>query len=205
MPLSQYLVGPQTYADGSQPTGRAGKSGEAVIQNLHGLYYEQAVRGNIFYVASQAVVTTTVGLATTYTGLVISNPVGSQINAVLLKATMQQSVIQATQIEAYGIALGFNAVTNVTHTAAVAPQASKVGSGAVAQVKADSSATLPTAPVYAAFVTNTSSATTNAPGGMIDFDGSVILMPGAYAMFVTPAQASVAGLWFSFIWEEVAI
>ena len=205
MPLSQLLVGPQTYSDGSNPTARAGKTGEAVIQQLHGRYYEQAVRGNIFYVASQAVVTTTVGLNTTYTGLVISNPVNSGINAVLLKASMMQSVIQATQVEGYAIALGYNATTNVTHTTPITVQPSKVGSGLSGQVKADSSATLPTAPVYAHFVANTSTATSNNTGITVDFEGSVILTPGAYAMFVTPAQASVNGMWFAFQWEEVAV
>lgn len=205
MPLSQLLVGPQTYSDGSNPTARAGKSGETVVQALHGRYYEQAIRGGIFYAANQAVATTTVGLATTYTGLVLSNPVGSPVNLVLLKASMMQSVIQATQVEAYGIALGFNASTNVTHTAAITPQPSKVGSGAVAQAKVDSSATLPTAPVYAAFLQNTTTATSNGMGTMVDFEGSVILLPGAYALWVTPAQASVAGLWFSFLWEEVSV
>ena len=205
MPLSQLLVGPQTYSDGSNPTARAGKSGETVVQQLHGRYYEMAVRGGIFYAANPAVVTTTVGLATTYTGLCVSNPVGSGINAVLLKASMMQSVIQATQVEGYGIALGYNATTNVTHTTPVTPQPSKVGSGAAAQVKADSSATLPTAPVYAMFIQNTTTATSNAMGTVVDLEGSIILTPGAYACFVTPTQASVNGMWFSFMWEEVAV
>lgn len=198
-------VGPQTLYDGSEQSFRQGRNGEQIMGELHGRYYEQAFRGNIFSVASQAVATTTVGLATTYTGLALSNPVGSPVNVVLLKATMMQSVIQATQPEAYAVAFGFSAATNVTHTTPATPQPTRIGSGSSAYAKADTSATLPVAPVYGAFITNTAAATQNASGGNLDFEGSVVLLPGAYACWATPAQASVAGLWFSFMWEEVPV
>lgn len=198
-------VGPQVLQDGTISTKRLGKAAETVVQELHGRYYEQAYRGNVFSVASQAVATTTVGLATTYTGLVVSNPTNSTVNLALLKATMMQSVIQATQPEAFAIAFGYNATTNVTHTTPATPQPTRIGSGATSAARADTAATLPTAPVYGAFVQNTATATANGPGGLLDFEGSVLLIPGAYALWVTPAQASVAGMWFSFMWEEVAV
>ena len=200
-------VGPQAVSagDSSSINLRGGKTGEAVITQLHGRYYEQAVRGGIFMAAQQAVVTTTVGLALTYTGLVISNPVGSTVRMALLKASMMQSVIQATQIEAYAIATGFNAATNVTHTTPATIQPSLVGSGATGQGKADSAATLPTAPLYSLFATQTATATAQPSTTVIDLEGSIVLLPGAYALWVTPAQASVAGLWFGFSWEEVAL
>lgn len=198
-------TGPVVTQDGAIGPARGGKTGEVIVGDAHGRYFEAAARGAIFSVASQAVATTTVGLATTYTGLCVSNPVASTVNLVLLKATMMQSLLQATQPEAFAIAFGFSPATNVTHTAALTPQPSRIGSGATPSAKADTSATLPVAPVYGAFVQNTPSATTNGTGGLIDFEGSVILIPGAYALWVTPAQASVAGMWFSFQWEEVAI
>jgi hypothetical protein len=153
----------------------------------------------MFSASIQSVATTTVGLATTYTGLVISNPVTSTVNAVLNKASVMQSVIQSAQIEAYAIAIGYNGSTNVTHTAALATKSNLVGSGNTSIVLADTSATLPTAPTYHTFVHNTGTATANGTGAVIDLEGSVILIPGAYACWVTPAQASVAGLWFSFL------
>ena len=45
----------------------------------------------------------------------------------------------------------------------------------------------------------------NGTGTVIDLEGSIILPPGGYACWVTPAQASVAGMWFSFNWIEVPI
>lgn len=198
-------VGPQTLADGACAAIRLGRAGQVITQQLHGRYYEAASRGAIFSVASQAVATTTVGLALTYTGLVLSNPVASPVNLALLKVSVNQSVIQSAQIEAYALAFGFNAATNVTHTTPAVPQPALIGSGASANAKADTSATLPTAPLYGLFVQNTATATANGPGAVVDLEGSVILAPGAYAAWVTPAQASVAGLWFSFQWEEILL
>ncbi len=205
MAFNQILTGAQNVSDGAFVYARGGKQGEQLASELHGRYYEQTYRGNMFSASTQALVTTTVGLATTYTGLVLSNPTTSTVNLVLNKASLMQSVIQATQIEAYAIAIGYNASTNVTHTTPVAPKSNKVGSGISPVGLADVAATLPTAPTYHTFVTNTATAVANSPTGVIDLEGSVILMPGAYAAWVTPAQASVAGLWFSFQWEEVPV
>lgn len=205
MSLNQGIVGTARYLDGTTPqTQRFGQQGDAMVSELHGRYYEQAVRGNIFNGATQALVTTTVGLATTYTGLVLSNPISAAVNLVINKASMMQSVLQATQVEAYAIAVGFNAATNVTHTTPVTTRSNKIGSGLVSVGLCDVSATLPTAPFYHTFVTNTGTATADSTGiQVVDLEGSVVLIPGAYALWVTPAQASVAGLWFSFQWEEV--
>lgn len=204
--LLKVIPGVQNNGDTAPILARGGKQGELMVSELHGRYYEQAYRGAMFSASIQAVATTTTGLATTYTGLCISNPINSPINAVLNKASIMQSVLQATQVEAYAIAIGFNAATNVTHTAALATKSNLVGSGLVSRVLADTSATLPTAPTYHTFVTNTGTATANSTGAqVIDLEGSLILPPGAYACWVTPAQASVAGLWFSFSWEEVVI
>lgn len=205
MPATQGAVGPQNNPDSSNlVTARLGKQGEQLSSELHGRYYEQTYRGNMFSVASQALVTTTVGLTLTYTGLVLVNPIGSPVNLALNKCTAMQSVIQATQPEAYAIAFGSNTSTGVTLTTPATPQSNLIGSGTTAKAKAAISATIPLAPVYGAFVAASSSATTDI-AGVIDFEGSVILQPGSYALWVTPGQASVAGLWFSFSWEEVPI
>lgn len=160
-------------------------------------------KGNIFIAANQAVATTTVGLATTYTGLVVSNPVGSSVSLQLLRATLMQSLIQATQPEAFAIAYGFNAATNVTHTTPLTPYSARIGSGLTSVANADTSATLPTAPKYGEFLTNTPSATTNSTGIEFNFNDTTVIPPGGYVLFVTPAQASVAGMWFSLMWKEV--
>lgn len=206
MALEQMIVGPQQNPISAQPViARAGNQGDTIVSELHGRYYEQTFRGNMFSASIQASATTTVGLATTYTGLVISNPISSSVNMVLNKASLMQSASQSANLESYAIAVGFNATTNVTHTAALVTRSNKIGSGLVSIGLADTSATLPTAPFYHTFVQNTASSTVAGNGMVIDLEGLVILPPGAYALWVTPGQASVAGLWFSFNWEEVSV
>lgn len=187
---------------GTSLAPRAGGLGDLIVSEYRPCYSEATKRNRSFSASIQSVATTTVGLATTYTGLCISNPITSTIDMHLIKASVMQSVIQATQVEAYAIAVGFNATTNVTHTAALTVINNLIGSTTPGQGKADTSATLPTAPTYHTFMQNTASATVNGPGSVIELNGSIILPPGAYACFVTPAQASVAGMWFSFSWLE---
>jgi hypothetical protein len=201
----QAISGVQNNSDSSFFNARGGKQGDIMVSELHGRYYEQTYRGKCFSASIQAVATSTVGLATTYTGLVLSNPVASTVNLVLNKASVMQSVIQSVQPEAYAIACGYNGTTDVTHTTPLAIKSNLIGSGDSSAARADISATLPTAPFYHTFVHNTASATVNGTGSVVDLEGSIILIPGAYAMWVTPAQASVAGLWFSFSWEEVPV
>ena len=207
--VDQAQVGPQSAASIGVNTItnlRSGQLGDLIVQDLHGRYYENTYRGNMFSVAAQAVLTTTTGLATTYTGLCVSNPVGSPVNLAVNKCTMMQSVVQSVQVEAYGLAVGFNLTTNVTHSTSATPQSNLAGSGLQSNAKADTSAGLPTAPLYYAFVTNTGTATADSVAvSMIDLEGSLILKPGAYVLWVTPGQASVAGLWFSISWEEVPV
>ena len=205
--LIQTSVGqPATQSSGATPNIRSGRQGDVIYSGLHGRYYEQTYNGNVFFAASQSVATTTVGLATTYTGLSLSNPLASGVNLVLLKASFNQSVIQSTQVEAYGLATGFSATTNNTHTSAATISTCKVGSGIVPKALADTSNnTLAATPIYTHFVGATGTATADATFGFIDLDGSIILTPGAFILWATPAQASVAGMWFSFSWEEVAV
>lgn len=202
----QGIAGVQTVPAGQGANFRLGLDADLIVTELHPRYYEQTVRRKRFSAANQAVVTTTVGLALTYTGLCLSNAPTNTVNLVLDKVSLMQSVLQATQVEAFAIATGFNGTTAVTHTSAVAVKSHLIGSGATGQGLADASATLPTAPFYDTFLTNTGTATADSTGSMvIDLEGSIILPPGAFACFVTPAQASVAGMWFSFSWEEVPV
>lgn len=212
MPLAYGQVAAGAGNTGTSPNTqlpmRLGNLGDQITSELHGRYYEQTYRRNVFSAALQAVGTTTVGLATTYTGLCLSNPVGSSVNLAILKVSLMQSVIQSAQPEAFALAVGYNGTTNVTHTTpltAAGLRSNFVGAAYSGVALADTSATLPTAPTYHTFLQNTASATVNGVGGIFDLEGSIILPPGAYICFVTPAQASVAGMWFGLSWEETPV
>lgn len=204
MPVS---VGPQTLADGNAAASRGGKSGEMIVQGLHGSYYETCYRGALYNGAIVGQVTT-VGLATTYTGLCLSNPVASTVNLVLGKIGWTMLVANAAAA-AVGIATGYNASTNVTHTTPVTPRTQKFTSAGGGTGLLDSSATLPTAPTLNTILGGgTTAAITTDPsasGGLVDLDGSIILTPGAYAIFYTSTASGAASCAISMTWEEVPV
>lgn len=198
--LNEFQVGPQLNQDGVQNWARSGRQGDQIISELHGRYYESAFRKNLFFAAA-AGVTSSVGLATTYTGLCISNPIGSQVNLAICKVSFAQSVINAA-VNAIGYGVGYNATTNVTHTTPLTPASTFYGSNATPVAKADSAATLPTAPVYAGFLGSTPTATTNPNGGMWDLEGSIIIPPGGYFVTLAAAASPASALWLGVHWEE---
>lgn len=200
--LLQGQIGPSIGSDGAFPNARQGKTGDVIVSELNGRYYEQTSRQNVFNVATQALVTTTVGLATTYTGLALSNPVGNTKNLAILKVTFALGVITAAA-NTFGVAAGYNGSTNVTHTTPVTPRSSLFGTGAAPTALADVSATLPTAPFYVAFLGCNPSATTNGGTLVLDFEGSLVIPPGGYVLTTTQAVVTT-GFWGSFSWMEIA-
>lgn len=199
MQITPYVGQPAKQSDGSQPQLRASNQASLIVDNLHGNYYEQAYRANMFHVANQAVVSTTAGLATTWTGLAISNPAGSGVNAVLNYFSCSQGA--AGVAGTVGVMTGSGAAAG-----SLVPRSSIVG-GPTGKVTASAGATIAT-PVLELIVGNLGSVATTAyglaPGILIDFEGSLIIPPGFYAASFTSA-ATTSALIFGFQWEEVAI
>jgi len=194
----------QIYAqDGARENVRLGKFGEVLVSELMGRYYSNSYRQNHFHASVQAGVTSSVGLATTYTGLVISNPLGNSKLMVPLSFSVAQSVINAA-VNAIGIACGYSASTNVTHTTPVTPRNNLFGIGPAPTMLADVAATLPTAPFYTGpWVADTPAATTNPPGTNIDLGGLFVIPPGGWIMMAAIAASPASALWASFQWAEV--
>ena len=96
MPQAQGQVGPQNNADGASPLQgfRQGKQGDMVASELHGRYYEQNYRGNVFsgglpLTAINAATFTTATLGNTSTPILgVWNPITSGVNAVLIAAKL---------------------------------------------------------------------------------------------------------------------
>src|SRR5437899_9937555 len=105
-------TGPIQQADGAgdQPL-RQDRSGALVIVDAHGRYLESAYRKNVFHAADQAGQTTSAGLATTYVGVVVSNPIGSPVALAILYVSAAQVVIQAA-LQHTAIGIGYNSGTN---------------------------------------------------------------------------------------------
>src|SRR6266705_213957 len=91
-------VGPQIVADGTTPIIRLGRSGEAIFQELHGRFYEQVFRGNVYSIgcsltALAAATATASSLGATAQLIVgVWNPLSSSVNLAILQATIQDQI-----------------------------------------------------------------------------------------------------------------
>lgn len=194
------LVGQATKTvDGGKPIARFGNQNDQLVTELHGRYYEQALRGNMYRICSQAAVTTTAALATTWTGLAISNPAGSGVNAVINLFSVSQFAVGAAA--AVGIMTGSGAAAGT-----LVPKNALV-SGATGKVTASAGATIAT-PVLDITIGQVGSLATTGygltPGLVVDLGGSIIVPPGFYAASFTSIVTTTA-LLFGFQWEEVPI
>lgn len=202
---AEVRTGPVISADGSINPARGARTGELVVTDAHGRYHEATIRSTVF---SGSIVgqVTTVGLATTYTGLCLSNPINSGRNLSILSVGYAFIVAFAAGA-VVGLMTGFNGATNVTQTTPVTTR-SQYFSGAGGGVGLlASAATLPTAPtlnqVLAAGLTGAITTATVVPSGIVQLDGQIVLPPGAYcAIYTSTASGAAAGA-FSFTWEEV--
>jgi hypothetical protein len=188
---------------------RAGQLGETIVTDLHGKYYENTYRRNVFSAANAAGIATSVGLATACTGLIISNPVGSTVNVVLSRVGLSFSVaFPAASV--VGLMVGYNSAVNVTHTTPVVGKMSNyVGVGPVPVANVDAAATLPTAPVLntviAAGLTGLITTSVFDSSNILELEGCIILPPGAYAAIYTSTASGALGFMGSFMWEEVPL
>jgi hypothetical protein len=90
--FNEVLVGQQNQvSDGLVAKARGGRQGDQIVSELHGRYYEQTFRENMFSVCNQAAVTTSTTLNTTFTGLAVANPAGSGYNLVINKLPRRKS------------------------------------------------------------------------------------------------------------------
>lgn len=188
-------------SDGGTPQLRSGRQSDLIVSELHGRYYEQTFRRNVFVIANQAVVSTTAALATAWTGLLIGNPTTSLVNLVVLKFGCQQVAVGAAA--AVGIMTG----TGVTVTASLTPRNRYVG-GASANALSNAGQTLPGTPVLEQVFGSIGSLATTGyglqNGVLIDLEGSLVIPPGGFVASYTTV-ATTSALIFSFLWEEVPV
>lgn len=196
-------VGPSTIGDGvgTQPF-RQGKLGEQIIQQLHGRYFEQSIRGNIYTAASQAAQAVSVALATTYTGLCLYNPVGSGKYLVPLKVKYALSVAPAG-IATIGLITGFAATGGVTaQTAALTRQSSIIGNTSAGVGIPLSQATIVTPTWLFQLSDGFTAGALPAPNLMTDLEGLFVIAPGGF--IAIGALTAITGLG-AITWEEVPV
>jgi len=186
MPANQAQVGVQNNPDSSSLiTTRMGKQGDSIVSELHGRYYEQTYRGNVFSLNTQGTaVTTTAALATTWTGLGVSNSVGSGVNLVLLSFRACQFAVGAAAT--VGILGGAG-----TFASGLTPQSRIIGQGPASKMNGSASATISTPLLIATYGTLGSLATTGyglVNGVFVDISGDLIVPPGSFICSTHPSS-----------------
>jgi hypothetical protein len=201
-------VGPKTFPDGFVPDSlRLGHAGEMIVQQLHGRYYEQARRGNLFM--AQAIVTAPV-IYTTAAGTggpLLWNPPTSGVNAVILAVSMGITVV-STVAAALGLTGNTGQTSAPTTTTAIDGRANLfLGRPASASTPyrigtpANAGAfLLPFAALHTGALT-----VDNMPIGFVDVGGAFIIPPGAWGSIAASATATTAVGTFGMIYEEVPI
>jgi hypothetical protein len=150
--------------------------------------------------------TTTIGLATTYVGLCLSNPNGS---SVLLVPNLvgYAFTVAFTAAAVVGLMVGTSG-SAVTHTQSISPRNNYIG-GTAGIGLTDSSATLPVAPTLQMVLADElTGAITTAPASsvaLVYLYGSFILPPGSFMAFYTSTASGASGASFSIQWEEVPL
>ena len=202
-------IGTSSAADGQLLNTRQGKMADLIVSELQGRLYEATYRGQVFTAANQAATVTTVGLATTYTGISLSNPVGNTKNLALLGVGWSFPVAAPAAI-VVALMVGYNGATNVTHTTPITPKCNLVGPGAGSPTGlADASSTLPTAPWIERILgkVDSGAVSVDTQGGIanVQLEGGIILQPGAYAAIYTSTISAASGFFGSFQWAEMPV
>lgn len=224
MPAAQGLVGPQANSDGSSPIAgyRQGRQGDIIVSELHGRFYEQNLRGNLYSIGCQLTALSAATILLTASAqpiLGVWNPPTSGVNLVLVESALVTQLNNATSV-APGAFVWASSVGNSALSAGLTPFNRKTLSNSGSQAKAFS---LSTASLLTGLTNNlaifgtsefnvaSSLATTAVPAttpvpsvsGLYFFDGLLIVPPGgvlALLNTVSSVTHSVAG---RLVWEEV--
>lgn len=179
---------------------RAAASGELVTIDGHARYQEAVYQGNMYSAANQAAQAVSIALATTYTGLMLYNPIGSQIKLVMNKAKFALTVAPAA-IASIGLISGFQTAAP-TGLTAVSVRSNLIGNSATGSGLAYSAATIATPVWTAQLVDGFTAAALPAPSPVTDLEGLYVILPGGFVAF--GALTAVTGLgWIS--WEEIPL
>ena len=185
---------------------RLGAQGDQIVSGLRGRYYEATRRGQVFSACTVAATTWTVGLATTYTGLMLYNP-STAVNLELLTYGIALSTVQGVST-VFGLALGTITpalyagltITNLVTNSCL------LGSGLSSSGVALTAAATITTPLYAETLgafNYSSGAGAAVQLQTVDLAGRYVLPAGSYAL-VTIGQNAEVGF-ASLLWAEVPV
>lgn len=180
-------------------------SGAQRVSDAHGRYLDSVLRGRAFCVSNAAGVAVT-ALNATATGLIVTNPASSGQYLAFLEWDAQQAVAATTAICTLQLAFGAPSTTAVIHTTPLTIRNLPLGNGGVGAGLADSSSTLPAAPVTVLNLWSPSvsaTATTGIPPIVSrDLAGLIAIAPSTSLSLSATTAITCAS---SAFWEEVPV
>jgi hypothetical protein len=199
-------TGPALLADGTQNApARSDRLGGLYVVEGRARYAENTRRGLRMVGANQAAVTTSAGLSTTNTGLILFNPVGSTVNLEVDKLGLAFIVAFAAGA-AIGLQGGFAgaALAGVT----VDGQYNALVNGPVGQGLIYKAATTVAPVIKKSLGSGLTGAITTIPAlapVVIDLEGSVVVPPGGWLSLYTSTASGASACFASIEWTEVTI
>lgn len=219
-------VGPGIYGDGVTPPMRQGKTGEQIVQELHGRFYEQNYRGALFscgmgFTSISNATFTVGGIGATTTPIVgVWNPATSLVNLVILQATLGVGVT-ALQATGAGPFVWCMSTGNAALTLGAAPLNRKtlVLAGSSAKDMTALALTGITNPlvqrfasglgggsnVQAAFLQTQAGAVTPMVTSVEPIDGAIIVPPGGVLALLSAATGVAHSASSGLLYEEVVL
>lgn len=203
--MSQNPIAVALFGKRGTAVAPAGVDAQGALSNTdrHGQLYSAAYAGTLWNGANQAGATTSVGLATTYVGLCLSNPAASGVNLSVTKASCI-IIVAPTAETGIGLITGYSAAGVVTHTTALTPANANVGSAAAALAKLDAACTIVGTPRWERWL-SVNIGTTNEMIADENVNGSILIPPGGYVAFGTTVAGPTAGFLGAFQWEELPV
>jgi hypothetical protein len=222
--LVQGTTGPVNFGDGVNPPLRQGRQGDVVVSELHGRYYEQNYRNNVYFTghtAVQALSANTITLTATTTPILgIYNPSSSTVNAVVLQAMLNVVANNLTSGAGPGAFMWAVSTGNGAISTGLTPYNSKTLIAAGSQVRGFAGATALTgltnnlviaagsqlpSPSGLTYTTLGSTALLPSYSGREDLDGSIIVPPGGVLALLNTTSSTVFSAVGRLTWEEVPI
>lgn len=202
MPQGPLIASTERTAANLPGFAQLGKQNDLLVSQFHAERYTTTYQGDVGFAANQTGATSSAALATTYTGLCLSNPAGSGQNLSILRVSAL-FVVAPAALTAIGLIVGY-AVGGITaHTTPLV-----VGNALVGTIPtnplvglADAACTLVGTPAWARWMAATPSATA-VFSFTEDAKGTLLIPPGGYVAIGTSIAGPTAGLLASIEWEE---
>jgi hypothetical protein len=225
MPIAQNIVGqPSAAGANAVVNGRAGQLGDSISSNLHGRFYEQVYRNNVYFTGNtglSALSANTISLTATTTPILgVFNPSSSTVNLVILQAVLTVVANNLTSGAAPGAfvwasSLGNGAVSTGSNpfnarTLATSGSSARGFFGATAltgltnNLAIMAASALPS-PSGLTYTTLASTALLPSYAGTENFDGSIFVPPGGVLALLNTVSSTVFSVAGRLTWEEVPV